>query len=65
MQKKFCLKGTKLSKGAEIVMWSPDVAQITKCIIGQRWTPFQDMSSDNMGNPYLSDSLSVYYVPDM
>lgn len=47
-------------------MWSPDVAQIiTKHIIGQRWTLFQKMLSYNMGNPYVSDSLLVYYVPDM
>ena len=25
---KFWLKGTKVNEGAEIVMWSPDVAQI-------------------------------------
>jgi len=34
-------------------MWNPDVAQIiTKYIIGQRWTPYKEMLSNNIENPY-------------
>jgi len=47
-------------------MWNPDVAQIiTKYITGQRWTPSQEMLSNNIENPYLLDSPTVYYVPHM
>ncbi|RDX75430.1 hypothetical protein CR513_44683, partial [Mucuna pruriens] len=59
----FWFKGTKYVMGRDFMMWSPDVAQIiTKYTTGQRWTPFQEMLSANMENPYLSDTLlSILY----
>lgn len=44
----------------EIVMWHPDAAQIiTDYMIGQQCTPYQEMLSYNMENPYLSVSLRI------